>query len=366
MTAVRCWALLLLFGLPAAAEEQPAVVSVWTSGEGGYHTYRIPSVIVAPNGDLLAFCEGRRNSSGDHGNLDLLQKRSTDGGATWSEQVVVYEEGGERETTIGNPCPVVDQSTGVIWMPFTRDNDDVFVASSDDSGATWSAPVEITESVKPPAWGWYATGPGVGIQLKSGPHAGRLVIPCDHRCPEYDCGSHVIYSDDHGSTWQLSPDVIQPGANECQVVELADGRLMLNARMESSRRTGQRGLSFSDDGGQTWSPLSQESGLADPVVQASLIVFEPTPGGRVLLFSNPDVPQTVERGKRINLTIQVSRDEGQTWTSKRVLHPGPSAYSCLMALPNGNVGCLYEAGDKSAYETIRFASIPKDWLLGHE
>jgi sialidase-1 len=366
MTVIRCCAALLLLGSLASAEDQPQVVTVWTSGEGGFHTYRIPAVIAAPNGDLLAFCEGRRNSAGDHGNLDLLQKRSSDGGATWSEQIVVHEEGGEQEITIGNPCPVVDQSTGVIWMPFTRDNDDVFVTSSDDSGATWSTPVQITHAVKLPDWGWYATGPGVGIQLRSEPHAGRLVIPCDHRCPEYDCGSHVIYSDDHGASWKLSENVIQPGANECQVAELADGRLMLNARMQAARQTGQRGVSYSEDGGQTWSELSQESGLADPVVQASLIVYEPTPGERALLFSNPEVPQKVERGKRMNLTIQVSRDEGRTWTSKRVLHPGPSAYSCLVALPDGFAGCLYEAGEEGANETIRFARCPAEWLLKGE
>lgn len=355
-------ALLICNSTAALAAEEPKTVAVWTASQDGYHTYRIPAVIVAPNGDLLAFCEGRRNNSSDHGDLDLLQKRSTDGGLTWSEQSVVYEEGGDAEVTIGNPCPVVDQSTGTIWMPFTRDNDDVFMTHSTDSGQSWSKPVMITDSVKRPEWGWYATGPGVGIQLQVGPHAGRLVIPCDHRTPEYDCGSHVIYSDDHGETWQLSSNVIQPGANECQVVELADGRLLLNARMQAKRVTGERGVSFSDDGGETWSELSQESGLADPVVQASLISVTSDAGDAWLLFSNPDVPQVVGRGARRNLTVQLSNDAGSSWSIKRPLHPGPAAYSCLVELPDGAIGCLYEAGERNAYETIAFARFSLEWL----
>lgn len=357
-----CW--ILTAGLGVAAAAEPNVSTVWEAGAEGYHTYRIPAVIVAPNGDLLAFCEGRKNNRRDHGDIDLLQKRSTDGGRTWSEHVIVHEEGGDAEITIGNPCPVVDQHTGVIWMPFTRDNDDVFVTSSRDSGGSWSPPRRITASVKRDDWGWYATGPGVGIQLEQEPHAGRLVIPCDHRSEVYNNGSHIIYSDDHGETWRLSKDVIQPGANECQVVELADGRLLLNARMQSERETGERGVSFSDDGGETWSPLSQESGLPDPVVQASLIRTADPDGDEVLLFSNPNVPRSVESGPRRNLTVRISNDAGETWPLKRTLHAGPAAYSCLVDLGGGSIGCLYEAGAESPYDSIRFARFDLEWAEG--
>ncbi len=351
---------------PLSAADPPSVVTVWQSGADGYHTYRIPAVLVAPSGDLLAFCEGRVNNAKDHGNLDLLQKRSTDGGRTWGERAVIHEEGGDAEITIGNPCPVVDRSTGAIWMPLTRNNDRVLMMHSTDNGRTWARPADITADAKRPEWTWYATGPGVGIQLQRGEHAGRLVIPCDHRCPEYDCGSHVIYSDNHGKTWRLSENTVHPGANECQVVELADGRLLLNARMQADRVTGNRGISYSADGGVTWSTLSEGSGLPDPVVQASFLRYRPAAGegGNVLLFSNPDVPLKVERGKRINLTVRASFDEGRSWPVKQPLHAGPSAYSCLVILSDGAIGCLYEAGTAHANEAVRFARFSFDWLTG--
>jgi sialidase-1 len=291
-------------------------------------------------------------------------KRSTDGGRTWSEQQVVYDEGGDQEITIGNPCPVLDRTTGTIWLPLTKDNDRVLMTHSADHGRTWGKPTDITADVKRPNWGWYATGPGVGIQLERGEHKGRLIIPCDHRCPEYDCGSHVISSDDHGKTWRLSENFVQPGANECQVVELADGSLLLNARMQENRQTGRRGTSLSRDGGRTWSALSQESGPPDPRVQASFLRYRLTdrPQGNVLLFSNPSVPLSMQSGKRIDLTVQASFDEGGTWPVRRMLHAGPSAYSCLVALPDGAIGCLYEAGDKSAYETLLFSRSRLDML----
>src|SRR5262245_42996813 len=168
--------------LPAAgAAEPPVQTEVFTSQTEGYHTFRIPALVITKQGTLLAFCEGRKTSRADQGDIDLVLKRSTDGGKTWGPLQVVHEEGGTAKITIGNPCPVVDQDTGTVWLPFCRDNNDVFVTHSTDEGRTWAAPVQITAQVKKPGWTWYATGPGVGIQLRHGPHRGRLVIPCDHR-----------------------------------------------------------------------------------------------------------------------------------------------------------------------------------------
>jgi sialidase-1 len=257
---------------------------VFTSGTGGYHTYRIPSLLITPKGALLAICEGRKAGASDDGDIDLVMRRSTDGGRTWGEQEVLYEEGGIRPVTIGNPCPVVDRSTGTIYLTFCRDNTDVFVTESTDDGPTWAAPRAITGAVKKPTWGWYATGPGVGIQTRGGPRPGRLVVPCDHG--EVIDGrrvmsSHVIYSDDHGRSWHLG-GTVDRHTDECQVVELSGGELLINMRNYWGRdggrpdRGGMRAVARSRDGGETWATPEFDGTLIEPVCQASLIaVAEP-------------------------------------------------------------------------------------------
>lgn len=205
----------LAFGAGADSVE---CTDVFVSGADGYHTFRIPVVLATPAGDLLAFCEGRKSSRNDHGDIDLVLRRSADGGRTWGPLQVVYEEGGDAKTTIGNPCPVVDRSTGTIWLPFCRNNDEVVITHSTDDGKTWSKPKSMTAQVKRPDWGWYATGPGIGIQLETAMHRGRLVIPCDHR-ERIDGNdimfSHVFYSDDHGQTWKLGGSA-DKHTDECQ------------------------------------------------------------------------------------------------------------------------------------------------------
>jgi sialidase-1 len=353
----------ILLLLSSLAVPEPTRADVFVSGQGGYHTYRIPALVTSTKGTLLAFCEGRKTGRGDAGDIDLLLRRSTDGGKTWLPQQLVHEEGGDAKITIGNPCPVVDEDTGVIWLPFCRDNKDVFVTSSSDDGKTWSKPVNITAGVKKETWGWYATGPGNAIQLKRGPHKGRLVIPCDHRVgvdkkSGDDMYSHVIYSDDHGKTWQLG-GVTAAKMNECAVVELADGSLMLN--MRSYRGKGQRAVAISKDGGLTWSEPLDDATLVEPVCQASFIrLRQPTNAtGGALLVSNPATAK-----ERRQLTVRLSEDEGKTWKASRLLHEGPAAYSCLAALSDGAIGCLFENGAKSAYERITFARFDEAWLRG--
>ena len=330
-------------------------VDVYVSGENGYHTYRIPSLLRTKNGQLLAFCEGRRNSRADDGDIDLLLKRSADGGATWSPQQVVYGEDGD--ITIGNPCPVVDRETGRICMLFCRNNDDVLVTFSDDEGLTWAEPVDITSQVKPDDWKWYATGPGVGIQLASG----RLLIPCDHNRKDGVRGSHTIYSDDGGKTWSVS-ESIEPGPDECQVVELRDGRVMLNARMQTEPR-GFRAVTVSDDGGETWADFRIDKQLPEPTCQASFVaVVGKDPDGPVeLFFCNP-----ATQDSRTTLTVKRSSDEGETWSSGRVIQSGHAAYSCLSIIGNGELACLYETGDENAYEKIEICRFPIEWLAEGE
>jgi sialidase-1 len=353
------------------------LTNVFVSGTDGYHTYRIPALLVTPKGDLLAFCEGRKNSRSDTGDIDLLVKRSTDGGGTWSPAQIVWDDG---PNTCGNPCPVVDRTTGVIWLPLTwnlgedkeseiirntsKDTRRVFVTHSDDDGRAWAKPEEITAQTKRPDWGWYATGPGVSIQLERGPAKGRLLIPCDHssRTPggATDYGSHVIYSDDHGQTWRLG-GIIRPAVNECQVVELSDGTLLCNMR-NADRSSTTRAIAASTDGGMTWSVVRHDPVLVEPICQASLLRYPTPQGPSRLLFSNP---AHAEPGQRRDMTLRMSEDEGKTWPLRRVLWPGPAAYSCLAVLPGGAVACLFEAGDQHAYERIVLAHFSPDWLTGH-
>jgi len=349
------------FGSGASAEDLPHV-DVFVSGSGGYHTYRIPSLLVTGKGTLLAFCEGRKTDRGDHGDLDLMLRRSTDGGKSWSKQQIVYEEGGDEKITIGNPCPVLDERTGRVWLPFCRDNDDVLITYSDDDGKTWATPRDITESVKMPSWGWYATGPGVGIQLQVGKHKGRLVIPCDHREPHEGKTakfSHVFYSDDGGQSWQLGGSV-SPHTDECQVVELPDGRLLINTRNYWQReggvaeRGGKRAVATSSDGGATWSELSFDDQLIEPVCQAGMIAYQREQGRQLLIFINPASTKS-----RVRMTVRVSQDDGQSWPISKLVYAGSAAYSCPTQLPDGRIGLLYE---RDNYRRIAFTSFGLGWL----
>jgi len=358
--------------LAAVAQASLELSSVFTSGTDGYHTYRIPAVIVTTNGTVLAFCEGRRNSGSDSGDIDLLLKRSADGGKTWSAQQLIWSD---AENTCGNPAPVVDQTTGEIWLLMTwndgADKEDaigyqkarntrrVFVTHSADDGLTWAKPEEITSSVKKPEWGWYATGPVNGVQLTRGPHRGRLVIPCNHNQinsqTQAVSRSHIIFSDDHGATWQLG-GVEDEKTNESTIVELSDGSLLHN--MRSYHRKSRRAVATSKDGGMTWSPVKLDDALIEPVCQASILRCSWPDGNEKsrILFSNP------ASTKREKMTVRVSYDEGQTWPVSKLIHAGPAAYSCLAVLPDKSVACLFECGKTNSYETISLARFPLIWL----
>ena len=342
---------------PVATAAEPMTTDVFVSGVDGYHTYRIPGLVVSNEGTLLAFCEGRRNDRRDHGDIDMLLKRSTDGGRTWSKAILVYEEGGTESVTIGNPCPVVDRTTGTIWLPFCRDNDRVFVTSSDDDGLTWTPPREITATVKANNWDWYATGPGHGIQLQYGPHKGRLVIPCDCREKLKDGSwdkrgrSLVIYSDDQGQTWKRG-QATELGMNECEVVERRDGTLLLSMRNYLGKNL--RAFSMSTDGGETWSAPQHHPEVFCPTCQASIVRL---PGDAdQFVYSGPGGPG------RTHMTLRLSRDGGESWPVSRVLYEGPAAYSELAVLSDETLVVLFEAGTKHSYEVIRAARVSPAWL----
>ena len=349
----------------------PRFTEVYQAGESGFHTFRIPSLLATRTGTLLAFAEARRDGAADAGDIDLVVKRSRDGGGTWSPAQVIGDKG---PNTFGNPCPVLDRTTGTIWLLTTqnrgtdREQDiiagtshgtrTVWVLKSTDDGETWSTPVEITGSVKQPGWTWYATGPGVGIQTKGG----RLVIPANHAEKATAAGpavhrSHIVYSDDGGGRWTIGASA-GAGTNESQIVELGDGRLLLNMRNHPPRADNFRMVATSADGGRTLSGATADRALIEPPAQASLIAVRDGDGaGRQrLIFANP------ASTRRERLTVRVSEDDGATWPVARVVHKGPAAYSSLAALTDGAIGLLFERGDRSPYERITFARLTRQWL----
>jgi len=337
------------------------VQTLFRAGEHGYHTFRIPSLVPTPQGTLLALCEGRRDGRSDAGSIDLVCRRSSDGGATWSALETLQ---GDGVNTWGNPCPVIDQHTGTIHLLLTHNlggdierqiiagtsqaRRTVWAMRSDDDGITWSPPREITHDVSKPDWAWYATGPGVGIQATNG----RLIIPCDHITRGGgEAASHVMFSDDGGKHWQLGGSVPGDPTNECQVIERQDGSLLLKMRSHD-RSTRCRLVSTSDDGGMTWTTAQPVPALPDPICQGALIRE-----GTHVIFANAAHPE-----HRQNLTVRLSDDEGASWKAKRTIHQGPAAYSCLAALPDDRIACLFECGEEHPYERIDLARFPLEWI----
>jgi sialidase-1 len=366
----------LIYLLSFAQTSSYNPVTLWQQGTGDYNNYRIPALIVAPNSDILAFCEGRE--AGDAGDINILMKRSTDLGESWSEEIIIWDDG---KNTCGNPCPVVDRSNGRIWLfltwnlgsdhekqIITKESEDTrrpYLCYSDDNGMTWSKPKDMFQTCKDPSWGWYATGPGVGIQMNSDEFKDRMVIPANHSYDDPDgklhsgpfsYGSHVLISDDHGKTWRKS-EPIRPGCNESQVAELSDGRLMMNMRSYNDEYC--RAVSISSDGGDTWSEISHDRQLVESKCQASIINYGKYQDKNLLLFSNP----AVAKG-RSHMTINASFNDGEHWSLSRCIHPGPTAYSCLTRMPDGDIGILYEYGLEWRYERIVFQKFSPEELFG--
>ena len=339
---------------------------IFKSGSEGYNTFRIPSIITTDSGVVLAFAEGRKNSSSDSGDIDLVLKRSTDGGKTWGDLIVIRDD---STNVCGNPSPVIDRKTGKIFLLSTWNRGDdteseiinmtsvdtrrVYVMNSIDEGLSWSKPIEITDNVKKPNWTWYATGPVHGIQIREGSKKGRMIIPCDHiEANTKKYYSHIIYSDDGGSSWNIGGTTPQDQVNECSVAEIGKGKLILNMR-NYDRTQMNRKISVSNDYGESWGDIYDDKALVEPICQASILRYSFKGSGRNdLLFINP-----ADKNKRLNMTLRLSNDLGRTWTREFLLHKGPSAYSDITKLRNGNVGCLFEAGKNSPYEGIVYREV---------
>jgi sialidase-1 len=341
---------------------------------GGYECYRIPALLRVDENVYLAFAEARKSSCSDTGDIDLVVKRSEDGGKTWSDLIMVWNDG---VNTCGNPAPVLDEETGEIHLLATwnHGSDDIgpindgtsldtrraYVIKSSDKGLTWSAPREITSTVKKPNWRWYATGPGSGMQVSHGTHKGRMVVGCDYIDDSRGSYSHVIYSDDHGASWLLGGVSPMGQTNECEVAELSNGDLMLNMRNSNASEKRQK-VAISKDGGLTWEYKGLASELITPIVQASLHRYSFNDGKEsknILLFSNP-----ADISERKNMTIRRSDDDGATWSASYRLHNGFAAYSDLANYRDNRVAILYETGDTptNRYYGISFETIDLDDL----
>lgn len=343
---------------------------VYWQGMNGYHTFRIPSLIEAPDGTMLAFAEGRKNSSSDTGDIDTVLRRSFDGGKTWTPMQIVWDDG---PNTCGNPTVLVDRTRGRIWLLLTHNlgqdsqseisngtSDGVrtiWSMYSDDHGATWSPPQNRFHEVQKPDTRWDATGPGNGIQLTHGPHAGRLIVPANGR---------NLQSDDFGRTWKQGA-WLPGGTSEATVAELSDGRLLRNSRATGKLRDHRRRItSVSADGGASWSPLEVREDLPCPICQGSMIAHAlPDDGRPVLYFSNPAKYAPDDRtshDRRLRMTVRKSESDGETFEHSKVVFPRDAAYSSLAGRGDGNVALLYENGDDWPYRRISYATFSSRWI----
>ena len=370
---------LFLWGASAALAAEPEFFEVFRSGAEGYASIRIPALLTTRAGTVLGFAEGRVRPA-DQAENDIVMKRSSDGGRSWSALRVLHDDGAN---SLNNPTVVQDRESGRIFLWYQRipahlkessretatglEGPDVYrnlVLTSDDAGMSWAAPQDLTASTKRPSRATtIASGPGMGIQLSRGPHRGRLLIPFNEG-PYGRWQNYAVFSDDGGKTWGYGEDV--PGAlvpdgkggersqiNEVQFAELSDGSVRLDSRQFAGAKV--RRTAVSRDGGRTWSGVGEMGELADPSCMAGTFRQSFAEGSRPgrLLHSGPDSTQ------RARGTIYLSSDDGKSWPVKRVLYEGPFAYSLLTGFADGSLGCLFEADN---YQRIVFARISADWI----
>ena len=378
LNQLASFALLVLLGIPLVASLEwintPSLnkdidhsFDVFVGGEDNYKTYRIPSLLVIPEGSklangqtihsdlLIAIAEARRDAALDTGVIDLVLKSSIDEGKTWSKQQIIcqYEINGERGKC-GNPTPVYDQQTGKIYLAHNLSGRNrkhtAVIITSDNGGKDWGERTVIAKDD-------LIFGPGHGIQKEMEPFANRLIIPGYlHRKPNSPNLAIVIYSDDQGATWIRSEPLTT--GDESEVAELQDGTLYLTTRQHAAMglapKPNGRWWSISNDGGGTWSKAQKDLQLKTPVCQSSVLRMNDHGG---LAFANP-----FDEKSRINMTIQYSPNNGQNWTNSTQIYMGPSGYSDLGKLTNNKTAVIYENGSMSYSEKISI-SVIKDNIL---
>lgn len=352
-------------------------VSVFTGGQDGYTCYRIPLIITTTKGTVIAATDGRIGGCGDIPTpLDLVCKRSFDNGNTWGPLQIIANYGSDtsdkdtypfygatniNRVSAGDAAMLVDRTSGRIWTLY--DNGGVLSGArkiklemrfSDDDGATWSQAIDVERTYPGirPAYGEFLTGPGNGIQLESGPNAGRLIFPVYiYGSPS---ASYVIYSDDHGLTWQASSNNVKYGG-ESQVAELPGGELLASIRDNGFSWAGVRTFARSADGGVTWGAAYTSTvnppTIPDPQCQGNILRLTTTNDSNKsrLIHAN-----AASASSRVNMTLRISYDEGVSWPVNYVVYAGGSAYSSITKLANGDVGLLFE---KDPYGSLAFVRI---------
>lgn len=382
-TGVVAIAILLLM---ATAFAQTKDVPVFVSGTEGYKSFRIPAIISLPNGDILAFCEGRVHGAGDFGDIDIVVKRSKDKGKTWGVLQIAVDT---DTLQAGNPAPVVDLTDpaypqGRIFLFYNTGNNhegevrkglglrEVWYKTSTDNGISWSEPVNITTQTHRPKqpqvnpaynfsedWRSYANTPGHAMQFKNGKYKGRIFVAANHSAgdpqPEaMDYEAHGYYTDDHGKTFHLGATVNVPGSNESIAAELSNDKLMMNSRNQRGDKR-ERIVSISSDGGATWDTTYFDHQLPDPVNQGSILTLGVKNGKAIIAFCN-----AADAQRRDNLTLRISYNEGKTWTKNFVIAKSAndkgdySAYSDLLNISKKEIGILYE---KEGYSKIVFTVV---------
>ncbi len=360
-------------------------IPVFVSGTEGYKSFRIPAIIGLPNGDLLAFCEGRVNGAADFGNVDIVMKRSTDKGNTWSSLHVIVDA---DSLQAGNCAPVVDTNDpaypkGRIFLFYNTGNKpegeirkgkglrQVWYKTSTNNGNTWSEPVNITIQVHrlkqpqinpaynfPEDWRSYANTPGHAMQFQNGKYKGRIFIAANHSNGDaqthfMDYEAHGYYTDDHGKTFYISKTVKMPGSNESTATELSGDKLMMNSRNQRGNIKA-RIVSISSDGGATWDTTYFDKTLIDPVNEGSLLTIGHKNGKNIIAFCN-----AADTANRNQLTLRISFDDGKTWKKKFLIDQSDSkkdytAYSDLVKISKNKIGILYE---KDNYKKIVFTIV---------
>ncbi|MBQ9509157.1 MAG: exo-alpha-sialidase [Bacteroidales bacterium] len=339
---------------------------LYAPGEYGSANWRIPAILALSDGSLLAVNDKRKFNEGDlPQDIDIVARRSTDNGRTWSEPVTIAAGKGVKKG-FGDPALVETETSEVIcafaggngyFQSTEEDPIRLFVSRSLDGGKTWSKPEDITFQI----WGTKALNPdcrkyrgsffssGNGLRLTRGLHKGRIMFAVPMlRKDEWVSDNFVVYSDDSGRSWQVSECAFK-GGDEAKLVELVDGRVLL-----STRQSGPRGYNISDDGGVHWSTQGYWPEMTTNACNGDIIRLSATDRGErnVLMHS---IPNSMDRE---HVTIFFSYDEGKTWQDPLLLFNGPSVYSSLTVLIDGSVGAYIEQNPNGACE-LWFIQIPK-------